>query len=257
MKTISPLLKPIFLFVFGILLTTQLSAQKRIDVVQLKNGNVLKGTIVRQVPGKFLELKTLDKNFWKFDMEDIAEIRYERKRLPKFKQDSLTIRNQKVFVDTKFGVLLGSNGNENEAPFSLMCSANYLFKNGLSLGGGIGLETFEETQIPLFTDIRYHHKIKGLNTYLFCQSGYSFAIENRENTNYYYNNGEEMNNKGGWLINPGIGVVFSGKGSASFSLGLGYRYQKNKLTWYNDYTNDKEILREEFNRLSIHLGILF
>lgn len=97
MKTISPLLKPILLFVFGILLTTQVSAQKRIDVVQLKNGNVLKGTIVRQVPGKFLELKSQDKNFWKFDMEDIAEIRYERKRLPKFKQDSLTIRNQKSF----------------------------------------------------------------------------------------------------------------------------------------------------------------
>jgi hypothetical protein len=257
MKTIIPLLKPTFLFVLGILLATQLSAQKRIDVVQLKNGNVLKGTIVRQVPGQFLELKTLDKNFWKFDMEDIAEIRYERKRVPKFKNDSVPIRNSKVFIETKFGVLLGSNGNQNEAPFSLMCSANYRFKNGLSLGGGTGLETFEETQIPLFADIRYHHKIKGFNTYLFCQSGYSFALDERENTSYYYNNGEEMDNKGGWLINPGIGVIFSGRGSTRFSLGLGYRYQKNKLTWHNDFTSDKEILREEFNRLSIHMGIIF
>ena len=257
MKTMSLLLKPICLFVFAILLTTQLSAQKRIDVVQLKNGNVLKGTIVRQVPGKFLELKTLDKNFWKFDMEDVAEIRYERKRLPKFKQDSLPLKNSKVFIHTKFGVLLGSNGNDNEAPFSLLCSANYRFKNGLSIGGGTGLESFEETQIPIFADIRYHHKIKGINTYLFCQSGYSFAIEDRENTSYYYYYVDKMDNKGGWLINPGIGVIFSGKGSTRFSLGIGYRYQKNKLSWHNDYSNDKEILREEFNRMSIHLGIIF
>ncbi|NOU61170.1 hypothetical protein [Marinifilum caeruleilacunae] len=256
MKTLTPLLKPIILFVFTIFLSTQLSAQKRIDVVQLKNGNVLKGTIVRQVPGKFLELKTLDKNFWKFDMEDVAEIRYERKRLAKFKQDSLPLKNSKVFIHAKFGVLLGSNGNDNEAPFSVLCSANYRFKNGLSLGGGAGLETFEETQIPVFADIRYHHKIGGFNTYLFCQSGYSFALDDRDNTNYYYY-GDEMENEGGWLINPGIGVVFSGRGNTRLSLGIGYRYQKNKLSWHNDYTSDKEILREEFNRMSIHLGIIF
>lgn len=259
MKTVTLLLKPILLLVVSIVFVCNVQAQKRIDVIQLKNGNVLKGTIVRQVPGKFLELRILDRNFWKFDMEDIAEIRYERKRIRKFRQDSLPIKDKEkgIFIDTRLGVLLGSSGNEHDAPFSLLTSVNYLFKNGLSIGGGVGFEAFEETQIPLFGEIRYHHKINGLNIFLFCQSGYSFALEDRDNTTYYYGSREEMDVEGGWLINPGVGVVLNGRGNIRYSLGIGYRYQKNKLEWYNDYTMDDEILREEFNRLTIHLGIIF
>jgi hypothetical protein len=256
MKTLILLFKPILLVVISTFFVCNVHAQSRIDVVQLKNGNVLKGTIVRQIPGKFLEIKTLDKNFWKFDMEDIAEIRYEKSRIPKFKQDSVVIKDKGILIDTRAGIILGSNSNENEAPFSLLCSVDYLFKNGLALGGGFGLEAFKDTQIPLFGDIRYHHKIRGLNTYLFCLSGYSFPIEDRDR-GYYYNYGDEMDAKGGWLINPGVGVILNSRSNTRFSFSLGYRYQKNKVKWNNTYTDDTEYLREEFNRLSIHFGIIF
>ncbi|WP_421920397.1 hypothetical protein [Marinifilum sp.] len=256
MRILALLLKPILLLFVCVTFALTVHAQKRIDVVHLTNGNVLKGTIVRQVPGKFLELKTLDKNFWKFDMEDIAEISYEYKRQI-FKKDSIKIKDGGIFLDTRLGVLIGSKGNKHEAPFSLLTSVNYLFKNGFSFGVGVGFEAFEETQVPLVADFRYHHKINGLNTFLFCQSGYSFAVDKRVDNTFLYDIEEEMDHKGGWLINPGIGMVINGRSNLKYSLGIGYRYQKNKLEWYNNYTMDDETLSEEFNRLSIHLGIIF
>ncbi|PXY01617.1 hypothetical protein DF185_09095 [Marinifilum breve] len=256
MKTPSLILKPILLFVFSILFVLNVHAQKRIDVVQLKNGNVLKGTIVRQVPGKFIELKTLDKNFWKFDMEDIAEIRYEKKRLAKFETDSIIVKKQSVFFEMKAGVLAGNKGNNNDAPFSLLCTANYLLKNGVSLGGGLGYEAFDEAHLPVFGEIKYHTQLKGLNSYLFCLSGYSFALDDRGDGDYYYGP-NDIKSKGGWMINPGIGLMFGNKSNMRYSFSLGYRYQKAKHEWFDEYRDDREYLKEKYHRLSIHLGIIF
>ena len=257
MKTIVLFVKLVFLLVLVCSLSVSSFAQKHIDVIKLKNGNVLKGKIVRQVPGKFVELKTTDKNFWKFDMEDIAEIRFESKRKPKFVSDTIPEINKGGYFDVRMGVLAGNNNNQNDAPFSLLGSANFFFTKRISVGVGAGYEAFEEAQLPVFGELKCHGKIKGLHTYVFCQSGYSFSLDDRENGNYYYYVGDKSDTEGGWLINPGVGFVFGNRLSPRFSLNIGYRFQEIKHKWYNQNRDDTEYLKEEFNRLSIHLGIIF
>ncbi|RUT77784.1 hypothetical protein DLK05_11315 [Ancylomarina longa] len=230
------------------------SAQKHLDVVKLKNGNVLKGYIIRQIPGKFLELRTLDKNYWKFDMNDIAEISSAMKRIPKIASDSIPKLDKGLFYELQLGVLVGNKSNSSSAPFSLLASANYLFNDKISIGGGIGYESFEQTQMPVFGSLQYHTRIKGMSSYIFCHTGYSFSIDNRDQI--YYSN-DNLDSKGGWLLNPGVGFIIGNRSTPMMTLSIGYRFQKIKHKWENTYTQDTEYLKEKFNRLSIHLGIIF
>lgn len=105
MKTLFVFIKPIVILVVALFLSSSSVAQKKLDVVTLKNGNILKGKIVRQVPGQFLEIETRDKNFWKFDMEDVAEIRFELKQPPKKSDDSIVKQNQTILLKQGWGYL--------------------------------------------------------------------------------------------------------------------------------------------------------
>lgn len=256
MKTLIVLIRPILVMALAILSVTSSTAQRNVDVVTLKNGNILKGKIVRQVPGDFLELETRDKNFWKFDMEDIAEIHFEAKRKVKTENDTLPMKNEGMFYEVRMGALVGNNDNKNNAPFSMLLSGSYLLKNGLSFGVGGGYEAYDEAQMPLFGELKYYAKIKGVKSFLFCQSGYSFSLEDEDDENYYYGNGD-THAKGGFLINPGVGFVFGNSSKTNFTLNIGYRFQKMEKKWHNTYTDDTEYLKYEVNRLSIHLGIIF
>ncbi|WP_461641835.1 hypothetical protein [Labilibaculum euxinus] len=257
MKTPNVLIKPVLIMALVILSVAGTMAQRNVDVVTLKNGNVLKGKIVRQVPGQFIELETRDKNFWQFDMEDISDIRFEAKRMQKTAKDSLPMKNEGMFYEVRMGALVGNNDNKNNAPFSVLLSGSYLFKSGVSFGIGGGYEAYDEAQMPLFGEVKYHSKIKGVKAFLYCQLGYSFSLDNIDGQSYYYITNEDIDSKGGWLINPGIGFVLGNSSKTNFTLNIGYRYQKMEHKWHNTYSDDMEYLKQEINRLSIHVGIIF
>lgn len=257
MKTLILLSKFTLIIALLVVSSTNAISQKKLDVITLKNGNILKGKIVRQVPGDFVELKTRDNNFWKFDMEDVAEIRFEAKRKPKIKTDTISFPTSGLIFDVQMGVLAGNNDNQNSAPFSMLASGSYLFKSNISLGAGLGYESFDEAQMPVFAVVKYHTKLRGLNSFVFFKSGYSIPLGDKENGYHYNNSEDDVDSNGGWLINPGVGLRFGNGSSVKYTLSIGYRYQKLEHEWTNSYTEGMENMTEEYNRLSIHLGITF
>ena len=69
-------------FIFLICLTTlvmtsQAFAQQMEDVVHLKNGGLIRGTIIEQVPGESLKIKTRDGNVFVYTMDEIAKMSKE------------------------------------------------------------------------------------------------------------------------------------------------------------------------------------
>ncbi len=257
MKILVTLFKSVTIIILILFSASYSMAQKKVDVITLKNGNILKGKIVRQVPGEFVEIETNANNFWQFDMEDISDIRFELKRSRRKIKDTLSAKNEGMFYEIRMGVLVGDNDNINKAPFSLLMSGTYVLKNGIALGAGFGYDTFDETQMPLFGELKYYTKIKGIKSFLFCQSGYSFSLEDSDDQNHYLNGDSDIDSKGGWLINPGVGFVFGNSARTNFTLNIGYRFQKMEQKWHNKYTDESEYLKQEINRLSIHLGIIF
>lgn len=77
------------IYVFAVLFTIGIFAQNlysqdNIDVVYLKNGSIIKGTIVEQVPNVSLKIKTSDGSIFVYQMDEVEKItKEEKKREPK------------------------------------------------------------------------------------------------------------------------------------------------------------------------------
>ena len=52
-------------------------AQQMEDVVHLKNGGLIRGTIIEQIPGESLKIKTRDGNVFVYTMDEIAKMSKE------------------------------------------------------------------------------------------------------------------------------------------------------------------------------------
>lgn len=58
-------------------MTSQAFAQQMEDVIHLKNGGLVRGTIIEQIPGESLRIQTRDGNVFVYTMDEIAKISKE------------------------------------------------------------------------------------------------------------------------------------------------------------------------------------
>ena len=63
--------------------TSQVFAQQMEDVVYLKNGGVVRGTIIEQIPGESLKIQTRDESVFVFTMDEIDKLAKEMPKVPK------------------------------------------------------------------------------------------------------------------------------------------------------------------------------
>ena len=69
-----------FIFIFcltAFIATTSVFAHQMEDVVYLKNGEIVRGTIIEQIPGESLEIQTQDGSVFVYDLDEIAKIAKE------------------------------------------------------------------------------------------------------------------------------------------------------------------------------------
>ena len=177
----------------------------------------------------------------------------------------------KFFNFTEGGVLIGNSQDDKSAPFIFHSSMNYRLYKNLSAGMGVGVELLKETYLPVTANVMYQfRKEKSVFPFIRFRAGYQVALESSAAmTNYiyylpsfsnsmyssyypYYPTAGNLNPKGGWMIDPAVGVTVYTKPGLGVSLAAGYRYQKLKYTGENDYT-----FRAEYNRLILTLGITF
>ncbi len=163
---------------------------------------------------------------------------------------------------TDLGFLVGSTSNVNNAPFSFLIVNGYQFTENIGVGIGAGVEFFSESYLPLVLDARYYFRKANFSPYAFIRGGYLFALE--ENTDHYINYDYpawssvipyphyECKPKGGWMINPGLGIrnMFNEHFGLVFS--AAYRFQ----SLHYDYSNDSELIQNS-NRLDLKIGIIF
>ena len=71
----------LMLTIFSLGLTAQESYQ---DVVYLKNGSIIKGTIIEQVPNESIKIQTADGSIFVYKMEEILKMTKEMELLCNF-----------------------------------------------------------------------------------------------------------------------------------------------------------------------------
>ncbi|MEI6139231.1 MAG: hypothetical protein WCP85_08200 [Mariniphaga sp.] len=253
-------MKKISLIIIALLLSGSISFAKdgKRDVIYLKNGSIIKGQILKDYQSftnteGIVRIKTKDNSLWVFKATEIDSIRQSQ---PNSGYDY----HIGYFNLTEAGILAGNSKNKYDAPFSLMNISGWQFKNRFSVGIGAGVEMMSETYLPVVADIRYHLKKQGTNPFFGIQGGYTFALDKPDpqyvytTTGIWGGSGSTLNMKarGGFLVNPFVGLVTPLNESMALTFSAGYRIMRHRYHREDNYNIDMD-----YNRLTVKIGLLF
>ena len=208
-------------------ISTYVAAQNYTEVVYLKNGSVIKGVIIEQVPNVSLKIKTGDGSLIICQMNEVEKIIKEERYTRDYRTDidnrkaaRNTLKGYKGFVD--FGYIADlSDYDANKVEIST--SHGYQFNNYVYLGGGVAADFYTDADliaVPIFVDFRANFINKKVTPFADIKTGYSVGdVE-------------------GAYVSTGIGVRFSLKGKKAINLKLEYNYQQHNDHGDYSYNNN-------------------
>jgi hypothetical protein len=106
-------MRKVFLFTLVFALSIcQLYAQQYIDVLYLKNGSIIKGIILEQVPNQTLKIQTADKSLFVYKMDEVEKILKEETstQATSTYSDGSGLSQSSYSISLKCGLLLNGPG---------------------------------------------------------------------------------------------------------------------------------------------------
>lgn len=200
------------------------------EVVYLKNGSIIKGIIIEQIPNKSLKIETADGSIFVCDINDVEKITKERIRSSSRSSGSsttelgseLTASGYKGFVD--LGYTAGV-GDYSAGRMELTTSHGYQFNPYLFLGAGTGFQYYHEGEtftLPIFADIRANFMKGPIVPFVGFKAGYTLAFF------------DGISGLGAYLA-PNVGVKFAVSPNTALNFTLGYTGQIAKIEYYDSY----------------------
>ena len=152
-----------------------MSAQSYDDVVYLKNGSIIRGTIVEQVMNESVKVQTKDGNYFVFSAEDIQKISKEVSKSEKKQKDSSGFNKPKGFLN----LLNVQSYTPGTVPSTY--GVEYIFgyrvcpQFAVGFGQGIKTYRFDDIQIPMFVHLRSDFMKTAVSPYVAVNVGYNFG----------------------------------------------------------------------------------
>lgn len=137
------------------------------DTIHLKNGSVIKGEIIEQVPGKSIKIKTADGSLFVYSIDEVELISKEETPNP----DSKGHKGLDFGFNTGVDVMSGGSS----IPIDLMLSKRINKNISFGLGSGVNIPTGGgDVSIPIFLDLKGYYPLKStkLTPFLDIQGGY-------------------------------------------------------------------------------------
>ena len=222
-------------------------AEEYQETLYLKNGSVIKGVVIEQIPGVSLKMQTNDGSIFAYKMEDVEKITKEapfvssgRKIKGKAKATCIGYRG---FVDD--GYTFGVGKWKNAGRLEMTMSHGYQVVPWFYVGLGVGIHYWEDMDfgnIPLFADFRADFLESSVTPFLDLKIGYAFGLNDNDN---------------GFYCNPSVGVRFAVSSSYGINVGLGYEVQMCKIYYFSylgDYYGWKV---ENLGGISLKVGMDF
>ena len=184
------------------------------DVIYLKNGIVIRGMIIEEVPGKSIKIETTGENVGDYQMDEIEKITKEPRLGNSFNPKSANALEpgHVSIAEVAYRFRGGIHGGQ----FVKLNLINaYRFRSGFSMGFGTGFKYYwdgRSIDIPFFADFRGQLNNKKTSPYWAFDVGYVFNASDR------------MTGQG-WLFNPSAGVILRLSDKTLVNLGLGYERQ--------------------------------
>ena len=243
--------KIITLIVFTLISTIVLAQNNYQDVVYLKNGSVIRGVIIEQVPNESIKIETADRSIFVYKMDEIQKLTKEEKTVAKV--DNLAPVNEseglqrgyRGIAELGYQFGLGDYGMDR-------LKINMINGGQISpyffIGGGVGLRYYFDADaalIPVFVHARANVLDKKVSPYFALSIGYAFNASN---------DFEAV----GLLVSPSSGVTFNVSERVALNVGLSYEMQSMEFYDYDYYYGyQSDIYRKNSGALSIDFGLSF
>ena len=213
------------------------------DVVYLKNGSIIRGIIIEQVPNKSIKIETVDRNVFVYQIDEIEKFTkepYQDKSANPLNSKGLQ-SGQISIVELGYQIGVGHFGLDR---LKLNIINGYQINPHFSLGFGTGLRYYLDAKaalFPVFADLRSTFVYDEVLPYLSLGLGYSFDATN---------NFEGV----GFLLNPRLGLSFKVADKYALNFGLGYEMQRMKF-FHSNWHYDK--FTKNSGAISITVGTSF
>ena len=256
--------KFILFLIFAIAGIGVAAAQNYQEVVYLKNGSVIRGMIIEQIPNQSVKIQTSDGNIFVYQISEVEKItkeqamaptrqRYTNNYVPRervarapkeraYRQDAfLPTPCYKGFFDFGYTVGVGSYG---EGRIALSTTHGAQIIPHLFVGAGMGFNYFHESgawNMPLYADFRTNFLKGKITPFLDFRLGYS------------------VGDASGFYMAPTIGCDFGFGKKSGFSVALGYEFQKAEYYYYYyyDYYYSSYYSKENCGGVVIKIGVDF
>ena len=188
------------------------------DVIYLKNGSIIRGTIIEQIPNVSLKIETADKNAFVYKMEEIDKITKEPGLNTAKKSNSSSGLKSGYLGILNVGYGFGAGHDSKGIDFAKFDFINgYQFNPYISLGFGTGIKYYFDDDnsslvIPLFLDIRAHFIDYMVSPYVAIGIGYTLEAT------------PEFRGLG-FMLNPSLGVSIKVSPRSALNIGVGYLLQ--------------------------------
>jgi hypothetical protein len=251
------------LFVIVMMLPATALAQSYEDVVHLKNGSVIRGIIVEQVPNESLKIETRDGNLFVYQMGEVEKMtkemtafrsprtsRFTGKRITRVSEFN---KPQGYFGIVEVGGGLGLGVYPGQYAFFSMING-YRFFPQLAIGIGVSAEMFfcswqdysrygdiftaadSELSMPIFLHLRSDFIDGKVTPYIVVNAGYNISLIGGFTS--------------GMMLDPSFGVSFNVGQKNRMMIGVGYA-----MSWIKDYYYHSSSSYDEYIRWGMAGGI--
>lgn len=240
-----------------------------IDVVFLKNGSIIRGVIMEQVPNESLKIKTADGSIFVYKMDEVEKIAKEEGQTDKtlyqqFEEEAKSARKgfypkegYKGFFNLDYNLLTGDfKGTYN---FGISTVHGYQLNPYVFAGGGVGAQMWAtkganriDFSFPLFADIRLTVLKNWISPFAEMRLGYTLGSVENEAVNEDFSYGTYFN------IFAGVRIGYSK--SSAVNVGIGYQLQRMeslKDMDYDYYTGNMVITKGTVNCNAICLRVCY
>jgi len=215
--------------VVAILVTTIASAQTTQEVVYLKNGNIVRGVIIEQIPNESLKIQTADGSVFAYKMNEVQKITKEQAISGNYYSKGNMGNNRGIssgyrgFVD--LGYTLGS-GEYKIGRIEFSTSHGYQINPYIFVGAGAGYNYFctndaDAHGIPVFAHARSEFLRNAISPFFDFKIGYSFLDTD------------------GLYFSPSVGCHIQVSSSIGLNVSFGYTFQNVSYEYdgYSDSVN--------------------
>lgn len=219
--------------------TFSAKAQKVIETVYLKNGSIISGIIIEEVPGQSLKIRTNDGNIFVCELSGVSKITrdFASRKNNSLITSSDPLPGYKGFVDLGYSV---GTGNYRVNRLEFTTSHGYQFSPYFYMGAGAGVSYYHEPEFvsfPLFANPRLTIPTdQGFLPFVDLKIGYTV--------------GEDIK---GFYLSPSLGtrIALNNKLNNALNISVGYTLQSVKFDYYN------ESFHENFGAITFKLGYEF